>query len=854
MGSIFNKWSRGVSVGVKLAAALVLVALASSLVITGVQQWYVRHSAESYAKVHLKSHLKQVVELVERNRGNESDPVKALRRFKADQLPAAHGARDLLVLGINPQGKLVAPPIGNQSLLPPQEILRHMASSAWGVLSLTDNKGRPMAVAYDRVASGELILAVASPREPLVGVEDHYLWPAYLLTALLVAAIVALTAMLWIRWFLTRPLRLLTQEAEKAAQELVPPETLRRSDELGRLSAALSSLTSSARDMVQKAQEEKARFQRLFSQTKDGAFIVDQDGLVSDVNPALVSMLGRERREQLLGADSQAEFFVDPEEGQLYLNSLQAQGYVQDFPATMHRLDGTTFEVLITATWAGLGQARFGLLRDVTQLRHDQMALHESEARYRRLVDNAPDIIYRWSLEHERFEYVSSAVEQITGYSVQRILRDDPPLLKVIHPKHRDRAMANWRRVVRGRGSAVSEQEFMILDARGRTRWLQEKSILVRDELDKPLAMEGIATDITERKLLEQELKHGQQMVENTLQGLPTAVMVLDQEHKVVHWNRAMERLTGFSAEEMVGTNHQWEPFYLSRRPVLADLVLDDLALDGNLERVLKDNSELSMKKSTLVDGGLEGEGFFPTVKPNGRQLYFLAAPIRDPEGRIVRAVETLVDLSDKRRLEQELRRLSVTDSLTGLYNQRFFYATLSREMQTVQRYGHSFSILMADIDFFKSYNDRFGHLAGDQALVKFSQALQRCVRGMDLACRYGGEEFAVLLPRTAMSEALAVAERLRAEVARLDFTPEGQGGGDGEADRGVNLTVSVGVATLGPGEESQGVVRRADDALYAAKQAGRNLVAADLRQGRIQVLPRGTQALSSGYESHPVS
>jgi len=854
VGSALNKWSQGVSVGAKLAAALILVALVSSLVITGVQRWYVRHSAETYAKAHLKSHLKQIVDLVERNQVNHSDPVEALRRFKIDQLSAAHGMHDLLIFGINPQGGLVAPPIGDQSMLPPQEILRHMASSAWGVLSLTDNNGRPMAVAYDRVASGELILAVASYQEPLSGVEDHTLWPASLLTALLVAAIVALTAMFWGRWYLSRPLRLLTQEAEKAAQELVPPEALRRSDELGRLSAALASLTTSARDMVQKAQEEKARFKRLFSQTKDGAFIVDQEGLLEDANSAFMSMVGAERREDLLGRNNSDVLFADSEEMQLYLNSLQAQGYVQDFPATMRRLNGPTFEALITATWAGQGLARFGLVRDVTQLRHDQMALHESEARYRRLVDNAPDIIYRWSLEHERFEYVSSAVEQITGYSVRRILRDDPPLLKVIHPKHRDRVMAHWRRVVRGRGPAVSEQEFMILDARGRTRWLREKSILVRDELDKPLAMEGIATDITERKLLEQELTRGQQMVENTLQGLPIAVMVLDQEHKVVHWNRAMERLTGFNAEEMVGTNHQWEPFYLSKRPVLADLVLDDLSLEGNLERVLKSNGELSMKKSTLVDGGLEGEGFYPTVKPNGRQLYFLAAPIRDPEGRIVRAVETLVDLSDKRRLEQELRRLSVTDSLTGLYNQRFFYATLSREMQTVQRYGHSFSILMADIDFFKSYNDRFGHLAGDQALVKFSQALQRCVRGMDLACRYGGEEFAVLLPRTAMSEALAVAERLRAEVARLDFTPEGQGGGDGEADRGVNLTVSVGVATLGPGEESQGVVRRADDALYAAKQAGRNLVAADLRQGRIQVLPRGTQALSSGYESHPVS
>lgn len=833
---IFSKWVGRASVGAKLAVALVLVTVASSLVIAGVQYWYVQRSTEQYARTHLSAHLKQILEQVERRQGESSSPADALGHISGDQLAASHGPADLLVFGLDPQGNLAAPPLGNRGMLPPPEILRHMASSAWGMLNLTGKSGQPLTVAYDRVPSGELIVAVVSPREPLMGMSGYFLWPASLLTAGVVALLTALAAMLWIRWFLAKPLRRLTQEAEKAAQELVPPAPLERADELGRLSLALSSLTISARDMVQKAREEQARFQRLFNQTKDGAFIVDQDGRISDANQAMVGMFGRERREQLLGLSSQEDLFADPEEAQLYLNSLQSQGYVQDFPATMRRLDGSAFEVLVTATWAGQGQARFGLVRDVTPLRREQWALHESEARYRRLVDNAPDIIYRWSLALGRFEYISSAVQEIAGYSVQRIMREEPPLLKAIHPKHRTRVLAHWRGVIKGRGPTVSEQEFMILDAQGRIRWLREKSILVRDELDKPLALEGIATDITERKALEQELKRGQQMVESTLQGLPTAVMVVDLEHKVVHWNRAMERLTGVDAAEMVGTSRQWEPFYHTAQPVLADLVLE-----GSPEKLIEQFNGMSLKKSTSADGGLEGEGFFPTLKPNGRQLYFMAAPIRDSEGKVVRAVETLVDLSDKRRLEQELRRLSVTDSLTGLYNQRFFYATLSREMQTVQRYGHPLSMLMADIDFFKAYNDRFGHLAGDQALVKFSQTLKGCVRGMDLACRYGGEEFTVLLPRAAMAEALAVAERLRAEVAASNFAP----GGD-EAGGEVRLTVSVGVATLGPAEEAQGVVRRADNALYAAKQGGRNLVAADLRQGRIKVLPRGSSVLNS--------
>ncbi len=835
MRAILSKPAKATSVGVKLAAALVLVAVASSLIMAGVQYWFAQHSAGWYARSHVQAHLKQTLELLKRTQGMASDPAAALRRIIKDRVPADLEGHDPIIFGLDPQGEVVAMPRGGPGQLPPPEILRHMASSAWGVLKTEDQRGRPLLIAYDRVPSGELIVGAAHHRPSLTMGFGNRFWFIALLAVAVAAVLTTLAAILWVRWFLTKPLRGLAWEAEKAAQELAPPAVLARPDELGRLSLALESLTTSAREMVARAQEEQERFHRLFNQTKDGAFIVDQEGRISDANQALVAMFGRERREQFLGVDSVAVNFADPEEAQLYLNSLQAQGYVQDFPATMRRADGSFFEALVTATWAGQGLARFGLVRDVTQLRNDQWALHESEARYRRLVDNAPDIIYRWSFASNRFEYISSAAQEITGYSVARLLRNDPPLLRLIHPKHRALAIAHWREVVKGHGPLVAAQELMILDAQGRTRWLREKSILVRDELDKPLALEGIATDITERKLLEQELKRGQQMVENTLQGLPTAVMVLDRDHRVVHWNRAMESLSGFSAREMVGSNRQWEPFYHTPRPVLADLVLD-----GRPDKLIQDYQGLALKKSKLVEGALEGEGFFPTLKPDGRQLYFLAAPIKDPEGRVVRAVETLVDLSDKRRLEQELRKLSVTDSLTGLYNQRFFYATLAREMQTAERYGHPLSVLMSDIDFFKAYNDRFGHLAGDHALVLFSQTLRKCVRGMDLACRYGGEEFAVLLPHAAMTEALGVAERLRAEIAHLDFTPEG---GEGEGE--VRLTVSVGVATLGPGEEAPAVVGRADNALYAAKQGGRNLVAADLRQGRIKVLPRGSVALN---------
>jgi diguanylate cyclase (GGDEF)-like protein/PAS domain S-box-containing protein len=821
-------------VGAELALTLALVVFVSTVLLAGVQYWLAQEAAEQHFKDNAAAHLQRVLHLLDKFRETEPDAAKALRRAQRHPTVKPLTDRGFHLFGLDNAGRVVVLPRDQKAPLPPSEMLRHLANTAWGLVSFRQND-LPVIVAYGQVPGGELIVGVVALRPMPLGPLGLSLRTFSVLAAAVVAILAALVAVLWGHFFLSKPLRRLTAEAERAAAgDLTPPEPLRRRDELGRLSLALNHLTEAARNMVERARDEQARFQRLFNDTKDGVFIAGPNGLLSDVNPALVEMFGFQRREQMLGKDPIEEFFAEPEEAQLYLDSLWAQGYVQDFPATMRRSDGSEFEVLITSTSAGQKKARFGIVRDVTQMRAGQRALRESEARYRRLVDNAPDIIYRWSFVDNRFDYISSAAREITGYSPRQLMEGEVLVSKVVHPEHRQRVRRHWGRLLRSDGPVVSEQEFMIIDAAGRTRWLREKSLLVRDEMGRPMHLEGIATEITERKVLEQELKRGRQMVESTLQGLPAAVMVIDRDHKVVHWNRAMESLTGMKASEVVGSDRQWQPFYLEPRPLLADLVLE-----GDLQQVMRRYAGLGLKRSQLIEDGLEGEGFFPTLEPKGRHVYFLAAPIRDQNGQVVHAVETLVDLSDKRRLERELRKLSVTDSLTGLYNQRFFYATLEREIKAAQRYGHPLSLLMADIDFFKAYNDRFGHLEGDRALSRFAGILTGCVRAMDLCCRYGGEEFVVLLPHAAMSEALGVAERVRQGTARVSFAPQGAPAGER-----TSLTVSLGAATLGPGGGGKDLVRRADGALYAAKQAGRNMVAADLHERGIRILPRGETSL----------
>jgi diguanylate cyclase (GGDEF)-like protein/PAS domain S-box-containing protein len=170
-------------------------------------------------------------------------------------------------------------------------------------------------------------------------------------------------------------------------------------------------------------------------------------------------------------------------------------------------------------------------------------------------------------------------------------------------------------------------------------------------------------------------------------------------------------------------------------------------------------------------------------------------------------------DVTEQKRVEKQLYHLSTTDALTGAYNRRMFIDLLTRELQRAQRYGVVFSLLMFDIDRFKMVNDRYGHDAGDRVLVEVVEVSRKTIRSTDILSRWGGEEFMVLLPQTDEEEALAMGERLRKAIAHHSFA-------DVDA-----LTISVGVTSLIQRDSIYILLKRVDEALYAAKDGGRNRV-----------------------------
>jgi two-component system cell cycle response regulator len=182
-----------------------------------------------------------------------------------------------------------------------------------------------------------------------------------------------------------------------------------------------------------------------------------------------------------------------------------------------------------------------------------------------------------------------------------------------------------------------------------------------------------------------------------------------------------------------------------------------------------------------------------------------------------------------RRRYAEQLRdnvqqsmELAVTDPLTGLFNRRYMERHLGTLVEKSAGRGKSLSVLILDIDYFKSINDQFGHDAGDDVLREFADRMRTCVRGIDLACRYGGEEFVVVMPDTDLSVATMVAERIRRRIAGEPF-PIHRG------ERAIEVTISIGIAArTSPHDDATAILKRADEALYRAKRDGRNRVVAD--------------------------
>lgn len=341
----------------------------------------------------------------------------------------------------------------------------------------------------------------------------------------------------------------------------------------------------------------------------------------------------------------------------------------------------------------------------------------------------------------------------------------------------------------------VHEGQLRWNDQFGETVWTQVRA-RSRQRDDGSVVIEGVFHDISELKSAQSALATSERRHRLLVENAWDVIWTMGLDGSITYVSPAIQRVRGLTpSEAMVQTLDQIHP-------------PEDAAHVGEYFTAL----------FTAIATGAElptfhGEKAY--YRKDGSIMYgeLQVIPHVDEEGNVVEILGVTRDISDRRLYEQELRRMAVTDPLTGVWNRRHGEALLTAAMAEARRTGRQLSVLMLDIDHFKNINDTLGHEAGDRVLSQITALIETFLRDDDVLCRWGGEEFVLVLRDLDLASAFVVAETLRGKVEESLFT-------------GAAVTVSLGLASLDAHDTLAGLLDRADQALYDAKGAGRNTVA----------------------------
>ena len=289
------------------------------------------------------------------------------------------------------------------------------------------------------------------------------------------------------------------------------------------------------------------------------------------------------------------------------------------------------------------------------------------------------------------------------------------------------------------------------------------------------------------------------------LDQLHDGVYLVDRNRRITYWNRGAERISGYSAAEVVGSRCS-----------------DNLLIHVDHQGTLLCHGACPLAHSMEDGDAREAEVFLHHKDGHRVPVIVRTSPVRGAGDRVIGGIEVFTAKTDSDELREEiesLRRLALFDSLTGIPNRRFLEMALQARQDEFSRYGWPYGVLLIDVDHFKHFNDQHGHATGDLVLRVVAQTLSGNLRSFDGAGRWGGEEFLVVAERTDPETLQNLAERLRRLVEVSSLTVD---------DKLLSVTVSIGAASVQAGESSANVVDRADALLYRAKSHGRNCVAVD--------------------------
>jgi diguanylate cyclase (GGDEF)-like protein/PAS domain S-box-containing protein len=550
-------------------------------------------------------------------------------------------------------------------------------------------------------------------------------------------------------------------------------------------------------------QRAEARFRTLFKNAGVGMMIEGGDERIIESNRTMEELSGYSD-EELHGMPLSDVVYSDdrPTEEALYQELLQGKRDTYQIEERLTKKDGAQVRVLMNVSlirdmWER-PQYVIRIVEDLTARRHAEEALSRSEEQFRLLFEHNPYPMWIYDSVSLAFLAVNDAAlsfygyprEEFLGMTIQDILvpEDVQDFLKTAHTCQLPYSKPDgcWKhRKKNGEiidvESAVHEMQFNNRNARF-----------------------VFAMDVTARKRADQLLKETERFLHEVLNALPVGVWLSDSKGNIFMGNPAGKRIWG--GEKYVGPEQ-----YGEFKGWWADSGKRIRPEEWALARAVA-------KGETSLDEVIHIDSFDGAA----RTILNSAIPLRDADGRTKGVLVVSQDITERQHAEEELKRAHVLlerqatiDSLTGIFNRPKFNEVFGREIQEALRYKQPLSLIMFDIDHFKSINDTYGHLTGDAVLKELARLVSANIRTVDIFARWGGEEFMILSPNNELKSAQQLTEKIRMQIEKNDFSCP------------CRMTCSFGLTQFREQDTADDFIKRADDALYRAKGRGRNSVEA---------------------------
>jgi len=409
--------------------------------------------------------------------------------------------------------------------------------------------------------------------------------------------------------------------------------------------------------------------------------------------------------------------------------------------------------------------------------------LKNSEERLRYALDGAGDGLWDWNLVTNEV-FFSKRWKEMLGFAENELDSTLDEWNNRIHLEDLEQVYADRKAHIEGKSDTyINEHRVKCKD--GSYEWMLDRGIIVsRNAEGNPLRMVGSHSDISKRKQSELKIAEYLQIIDKNVISATT-----DLSGKILQVSQAFCNISGYSKNELLGKNHN-----IVRHKDMPDAIFKEL-----WETIQNDNVWEGEIKNRHKDGS----------------AYWVDAtisPVKNEKGETISYAAIRHDITDKKRIEE----LSVTDRLTQLYNRVKLDDLFTMQLASAGRYKTNFSVIIIDIDHFKSINDTWGHQAGDDVLKEFATIIKNNIRETDFAGRWGGEEFLILASETDLKGAIKLSEKLRNVISLFKFSFAG------------DKTASFGVSSYHAGDDEKTMIKRADDALYRAKENGRNRVEAE--------------------------